>query len=102
MENKLSSNIRKKSRFFYTPKILPDRLNMSQNSYYTRKYDAPLQHIGQQVQQRRKALGLTQTEPAMLCNLSINGISNIEQGRSDFRWSTLLKIGEILGFEIQL
>ena len=44
-----------------------------------------LQRIGQQIQQRRKALGLTQTELAMLCDLSINGISNIEQGKTDVR-----------------
>ncbi len=61
-----------------------------------------LQRIGQQIQQRRKALGLTQTELAMLCDLSINGISNIEQGKTDVRWSTLMKIGEILGFQPQL
>jgi transcriptional regulator with XRE-family HTH domain len=61
-----------------------------------------LQRIGQQIQQRRKSLGLTQTELAMLCDLSINGISNIEQGKTDVRWSTLMKIGEILGFQIQL
>jgi transcriptional regulator with XRE-family HTH domain len=61
-----------------------------------------LQSMGTQIKQRRKALGLTQTELAMLCNLSINGISNIEQGQSDVRWTTLRKIGEILGFQIQL
>jgi transcriptional regulator with XRE-family HTH domain len=61
-----------------------------------------LQRIGRQIQQRRKALELTQTELAMLCDLSINGISNIEQGQSDVRWTTLRKIGEILGFQIQL
>ena len=61
-----------------------------------------LQRIGRQIQQRRKALGLTQTELAMLCDLSTNGISNIEQGQSDVRWMTLRKIGEILGFQIQL
>lgn len=61
-----------------------------------------LQRMGTQIKQRRKALGLTQTELAMLCNLSINGISNIEQGQSDVRWTTLRKIGEILGFQIQL
>ena len=61
-----------------------------------------LQRIGQQIQQRRKALGLTQTELAMLCDLSINGISNIEQGKTDVRWTTLMKIGEILGFQPQL
>jgi len=61
-----------------------------------------LQRIGQQIQQRRKSLGLTQTELAMLCDLSINGISNIEQGKTDVRWGTLMKLGEILGFKIQL
>ena len=61
-----------------------------------------LQRMGTQIKQRRKALGLTQTELAMLCNLSINGISNVEQGQSDVRWTTLRKIGEILGFQIQL
>ena len=61
-----------------------------------------IQKIGLQIQSRRKELGLTQTDLAMLCNLSLNGISNIEQGKTDVRWSTLEKIGEVLGFQVLL
>lgn len=61
-----------------------------------------ISQLGRLLKQRRKELGVTQKELAMLCNLSHNGISKIELGISDIKLSTLLKLGEFLGFEIQL
>lgn len=51
---------------------------------------------------RRKELGVTQEQLASLCNLSINGISKFESsgGEREIKLSTLLKISEILGFEL--
>ena len=60
------------------------------------------QQLGSLVRERRKSLGLTQTELATLCNLSLNGISNIEKGATDIRLSTLQKISTFLGFKIAL
>ena len=57
-----------------------------------------LLQLGTLIRERRKSLKITQTELAKLCNLSLNGISKIEQGKSDIRFSTLQKIGDILGF----
>ena len=57
-----------------------------------------LLQLGTLIRERRKSLNITQTELAKLCNLSLNGISKIEQGKSDIRFSTLQKIGSILGF----
>ena len=61
-----------------------------------------ISQLGLLLKQRRKELGVTQKELAMLCNLSHNGISKIELGSSNIKLSTLLKLGEFLGFEIQL
>lgn len=53
---------------------------------------------------RRKELGVTQQQLANLCNLSVNGISKFEssEGQREMKISTLLKIGEILGFDFIL
>lgn len=53
---------------------------------------------------RRKELGVTQQQLANLCNLSINGISKFEssKGEREMKLSTLLKISEILGFDLIL
>ena len=58
--------------------------------------------LGGLIKKRRKSLNLSQTELAKLCNLSLNGISKIEQGKSDIRLSTLQKLGEFLGFHVKL
>ncbi|MGE0631997.1 MAG: helix-turn-helix domain-containing protein [Pseudobdellovibrionaceae bacterium] len=49
---------------------------------------------------RRKQLGITQKSLADFCNLSHNGISRIELGKSDVQLSTLAKMSKILGFKI--
>lgn len=60
--------------------------------------------IARAIASRRKELGVTQEQLANLCNLSINGISKFESsgGEREIKLSTLLKIGEILGFELIL
>ena len=52
------------------------------------------------IKKRRKELKITQKNLAVFCNLSVNGISQIEVGASDIKLSTLLKVSKILGFKI--
>ena len=54
------------------------------------------------LKKRRKELGITQTDLAKYCDLSRSGISQIELGVKDIRFSTLVKICKILGFKIQI
>lgn len=53
---------------------------------------------------RRKELGLTQTELAKLCNLSLNGISKLENNKAkrEVRLSTLFKLSSFLGFKLAI
>lgn len=53
---------------------------------------------------RRRELGVSQTELAQLSDLSVNGISKFEsnRGEREVKLSTLFKLGQFLGFKIQL
>jgi transcriptional regulator with XRE-family HTH domain len=67
----------------------------------------PVHHIEQLVKaltERRKELGISQSELAKLCDLSANGISKFESnpGEREVKLSTLFKIGQVLGFKIVL
>ncbi len=54
--------------------------------------------------ERRKSLGISQSELAQLCNLSVNGISKFESNAGDreVKLSTLFKLSEVLGFKLSL
>ncbi|NBX91650.1 MAG: XRE family transcriptional regulator [Proteobacteria bacterium] len=58
--------------------------------------------LGKVLKGRRNELQITQKELADYCNLSHNGISQIEVGGKSIRLSTLLKLGKILGFKVVL
>jgi transcriptional regulator with XRE-family HTH domain len=58
--------------------------------------------LGKILKSRRKELEITQKELADYCNLSHNGISQIEVGEKSVRLFTLLKLGKILGFKVVL
>ncbi len=58
--------------------------------------------LGKVLKNRRKALKITQKKLADYCDLSHNGISQIEIGEKSVRLSTLLKLGKILGFKLVL
>ena len=51
-----------------------------------------------------KSLGISQSELAQLCNLSVNGISKFESNAGDreVKLSTLFKLSEVLGFKLSL
>ena len=54
--------------------------------------------------ERRKALEISQSELAQLCNLSVNGISKFESnaGNREVKLSTIFKLSEVLGFKLSL
>lgn len=54
--------------------------------------------------ERRKELGISQSELAQLSDLSVNGISKFEsnKGEREVKLSTLLKLSQCLGFKINL
>lgn len=58
--------------------------------------------LGKALKNRRSELKITQRQLADFCDLSHNGISQIEVGEKSVRLSTLLKLGKILGFKLVL
>ena len=57
------------------------------------------------LKERREELGISQSELAKLCNLSLNGISKLESnkdGSREMKLSTLFKLSKFLGFELAL
>ncbi|MBI4404731.1 MAG: helix-turn-helix transcriptional regulator [Deltaproteobacteria bacterium] len=56
--------------------------------------------LGKVLKNRRNELQITQKQLADFCDLSHNGISQIEMGEKSIRLSTLLKLGKMLGFKI--
>ncbi|PWU19640.1 MAG: XRE family transcriptional regulator [Bdellovibrio sp.] len=58
--------------------------------------------LGKLLKKRRIELNISQKELASYCNLSHNGISQIEIGKKDVKLSTLLKMSKMLGFKVAL
>ncbi len=58
--------------------------------------------LGKVLKNRRNELHITQKQLADFCDLSHNGISQIEMGEKSVRLSTLLKLGKMLGFKVVL
>ena len=58
--------------------------------------------LGKVLKKRRNELNITQKVLADYCDLSHNGISQIEMGEKSIRLSTLLKLGKVLGFKVTL
>ena len=54
--------------------------------------------------ERRKSLGISQSQLAQLCDLSVNGISKFESNAGDreIKLSTIYKLSDVLGFKISL
>ena len=63
-----------------------------------------IKELVEQIKKRRKELGMSQTELAQLCDLSVNGISKFESnaGEREVKLSTLFKLSEVLGFKLSL
>lgn len=63
-----------------------------------------IKELVEKLTERRKSLGVSQSELAQLCNLSVNGISKFESNAGDreVKLSTLFKLSEVLGFKLSL
>jgi transcriptional regulator with XRE-family HTH domain len=61
-----------------------------------------VEEIGTLVGQRRKLFTLTQDDLAKMAGISANSVRKIERGQTNPTVETLLKLGEVLGFRIEL
>lgn len=62
------------------------------------------QELVEALRNRRKDLGLSQTDLAKLCDLSTNGISKFEsnKGEREIKLSTFFKLSQVLGVHLDL
>ena len=59
-----------------------------------------MKSLGMQIQERRKALKITQKELADLAGISINTVVAAERGQGDPKISTYLAICNVLGLKL--
>jgi transcriptional regulator with XRE-family HTH domain len=64
------------------------------------KFKTHFDNVGSNVKRLRKNKGWTQHELASKCSVNREKISRIENGTSDFMFSTLLEVSEGLGVDI--
>ncbi len=58
--------------------------------------------LGQQIQTRRKSLGLTQADLSEISGVSLHTINNLESENGNPTLNVILKVLEVLGLEIRL
>ncbi len=58
--------------------------------------------IGDLVTERRKLFGLTQDDLAEMADVSPNTVRKVERGKANPTVETLLSLGSILGFQLEL
>ena len=58
--------------------------------------------LGKVIKERRKSLGITQSQLAELSETSVNTIYMLERGRTNPTLEVLTKIAEVLGMELKL
>lgn len=56
--------------------------------------------LGQKIRFERIKRGISQEKLAELSNMSVHGISNIETGKTDIRYTNLLVIANVFGLKI--
>ena len=56
--------------------------------------------LGQKIKFERITRGLSQEQLAELANLSVHGLSNIETGKTDVRYTNLLQIAKAFGMRL--
>ena len=66
------------------------------------KYAEFYKEIGQSIHTKRKKFRLSQKQLAIKCGIDRAKISDIENGKEDFMFSTLLQICEALDLDIEL
>ena len=62
--------------------------------------DFELIKLGQKIKFERKKRDLSQEKLAELSGISVHGISNIETGKTDVKYSNLLALAKAFGIEI--
>lgn len=60
------------------------------------------QQLGQQIRARRKFLRLRQRDLAELAGVTLRGLTELENGRGNPTLNQLLKIAQVLGFDLTL
>lgn len=61
-----------------------------------------IEEIGTLVSQRRKLFTLTQDDLAEMASVSSNTVRKIERGQTNPTVEILLKLGDVLGFRMEL
>lgn len=61
-----------------------------------------IETIGTLVSERRKLFGLTQDDLAEMADISPNTVRKVERGQANPTVETLLSLGRILGFQLEL
>lgn len=64
--------------------------------------ESKLLFIGTKIRQERKAQSLTQTELANLSGVSLNFLSQLEQGKPSVQMDKVLMVLDTLGLSIEL
>lgn len=64
--------------------------------------DAALKRLAVRIRKERKAQGLSQTELANLCGVSLNFLSQLEMGKVTVRMDKVLIVMSTLGLEFKL
>ena len=59
-----------------------------------------LVRLGERIRRQRRRKGWTQTELGQRIGYSLNGIAKIEQGNSDPKYTSLVKIADALGVDM--
>ena len=58
--------------------------------------------LGQKIREERKAQALTQTELSLLAGVSLNFLSQLEDGKETVRIDKILQVIKTLGLEFQI
>ena len=56
--------------------------------------------LGQKIKFERTKRGLSQEQLAELSNISVHGISNIETGKADVKYTNLIKIAKVFNLRL--
>ena len=60
------------------------------------------QEMGQSIRERRATLKISQGRLAELAGVAVHTISNLETGRGNVTVETLLKVAQVLGYQVRI
>ena len=61
-----------------------------------------IEGIGHTIRERRKSLGINQTDAAELAEISVHTLSNIETGSGNPTIEVLLRVLQVLGLKLSI